>query len=115
VLLVEDDPLVRDVLAETLADRGHRVIACQNGEECLRALPEVDERVVLMTDVALPGRSGRALADEFHRRRPGQPVVFATGLPKDALPPLRQNEAMLLKPFTMRDMLATVDRVAAAI
>lgn len=114
VLLVEDDPLVRDVLAETLADRGHHVIACEDGEQCLRALPQTDQRVMLLTDLALPGHSGRVLADEFRRCRPGQPVVYATGLPADSVPPLRANETVLLKPFSLREMLAAVDRMAAA-
>lgn len=113
VLLVEDDPLVRDVLAELLADRGHQVVACRNGDECLAVLPGATDRVMLLTDMALPGRSGRVLADEFHRQRPGRPVMFATGLPADTLPPLQQNETLLLKPFAMSEMLATVDRLAA--
>lgn len=114
VLLVEDDPLVRDVLAELLADRGHQVIACRNGQECLDALPAAGERVMLLTDMVLPGRSGRALADEFRRQRPGRPVMFATGLPADEVPPLQPDETLLLKPFQMSEMLATVDRLAAA-
>lgn len=114
VLLVEDDPLVRDVLAELLADRGHEVIPCRNGEECLAALPATGERVLLLTDVAMPGRSGRVVADEFRRQRPGRPVMFATGLPVDEVPPLRPDEMLLLKPFQMSEMLAAVDRLAAA-
>ena len=114
VLLVDDDPLLREVLSESLAERGHRVIACGDADECLRALPPPGERVLLMTDVAMPGRSGRALADEFRRRCPDQPVVFATGLPAESVTPLRDGEALLLQPFSMRDMVATVDRMAAA-
>lgn len=114
VVLVEDDPLVRDLFAEMLAEHGHHVVACRDGDEGLAALPDSGERVMLLTDVALPGRSGRALADEFHRRHPGQPVLFATGLPGDRLPPLRKDEALLRKPFLISEMLATVDRLAAA-
>lgn len=111
VLLVEDDLLVRDALTETLVNGGHSVVAFRSGEECLRALPDMDEAVVLLTDVLLPGCSGRALADEFRRQRPGRPVLFATGLPADTLPPLHEDEALLLKPFSMNGMLAAVDRM----
>ncbi len=111
VLLVEDDPLVREVLAETLVNGGHSVVACRDGEECLQALPGIDRSVVLLTDVALPGCSGRALADEFRRQRPGAPVLFATGLPTDNLPPMHDDEVLLLKPFSLRGMLDAVDRM----
>lgn len=114
VLLVEDDPLVREVMTEMLADRGHRVIACRDGDAFLAALPEADETVVLLTDVLLPGRSGRALADEFRRRHPGRPILFATGLPEDRLPPLRPDETLLLKPFRPDQMFAALDRATAA-
>lgn len=110
VLLVEDDPLVLEVMEEMLMECGHRVIACRDADECLRALPEADGRVVLVTDVAMRGRSGRALADEFRRRRPDVPVVFATGLPADVLAPLNENETVLHKPFAIRDIAAAVDQ-----
>ncbi len=111
VLLVEDDPLVREVMAETLVNGGHSVIVCRNGEECLQTLPTIDNSVVLLTDVALPGCSGRALAYEFRRQRPGAPILFATGLPTDDLPPMHDDEALLLKPFSLRGMLDAVDRM----
>jgi len=114
VVLVEDDTLVREVFTELLAEHGHRVIACRDGDEGLAALPADGTRVLLLTDMALPGRSGRALADEFHRRHPGRPVLFATGLPADRLPALREDESLLFKPFLISEMLATVDRLAAA-
>lgn len=113
VLLVDDDPLVLSVLAEALTDCGHRVIACRDAEECLGALAHVGDRLLLVTDMALPGRSGRALADEVRRRRPGVPVVFATGLPEGSLAPLRNDETVMQKPFRMRDFTAVIDRLAA--
>ena len=113
VLLVDDDPLVLSVLAEALADGGHRVVACRDAEECLDALAHVGERLLLVTDMALPGRSGRALADEVRRRRPGVPVVFATGLPEGSLAPLGNDESVMQKPFRMHDFTAVIDRLAA--
>lgn len=113
VLLVEDDPLVLSVLAEALTEYGHRVVACRDAEECLCALAGAGERLLLVTDMALPGRSGRALADEVRRRRPDVPVVFATGLPASALAPLGTNETLMQKPFSMRDFAAVVARLVA--
>lgn len=115
VLLVDDDPLVLDLLAETLAEDGHHVLACRSGEECLRALRHVRGHAVLVTDVTLPGQSGRALADEFRRQRPAGPVVFVTGQSAAACGSLGHNETVLLKPFGMRDLSALVGRNVAAL
>lgn len=108
VLLVEDDAMVGDVFAEVLSEQGYQVLLYSNGNECLRALPFIGQRVVLVTDVRLPGGSGRALADEFRRLRPGRPVVFATGLSAEAVEPLHGNETVLLKPFRMAELAAAV-------
>ncbi|MBN9510738.1 MAG: response regulator [Alphaproteobacteria bacterium] len=116
VLVVEDDPLVREAVAMLIESDGYRVIASCDGDECLDRLPPREKRVVLVTDVILPGRSGRALADEVRRRRPRAPVVFATGLPDAAysLEPLGVNETVLLKPFGVREIAHAVGRAALA-
>jgi two-component system, cell cycle response regulator CpdR len=108
ILLVDDNELVLDVMAEVLADSGHQVITCRDSEACLHALQRIDQRVVLVTEMLLPGGSGRALADEFRRRRPGNPIVFVTGLPTDPLEPLRQDEEVLLKPFRVHELLSAI-------
>ncbi len=113
VALVEDDVMVREVLTEALRGAGHRVIACRDSEECLRALPRAGQRVVLVTDMMLPGSSGRALADEFRRRHPGQPVIFVTGLPADAVGTLHADEIVLLKPFRMCQITAAIAQALA--
>jgi two-component system cell cycle sensor histidine kinase/response regulator CckA len=116
VLVVEDDPLVRETMAALIASDGYPVIASGDGEECLARLPPSERKVVLVTDVILPGRSGRALADELRRRRPRAPVVFATGLPDAAykLEPLGANETVLLKPFGAGEIGRAIGRAALA-
>ncbi len=111
VLLVDDDPLVLSVLAEALTECGHRVVPCRDAGECLAALDGAGERLLLVTDMALPGCSGRALAEEVRRRRPGVPVVFATGLPASAVVPLGTDETLMEKPFSLRDFAAVVARL----
>lgn len=115
ILLVDDDALVREVMADALAELRHRVIVCADAEECLAALASLRGVAVLVTDVAMPGTSGIALAQAFRRARPGSPVIFATGLADstdvtDALGPADQ---MLLKPFGGAALLAAVGQAAS--
>jgi PAS domain S-box-containing protein len=78
VLLVEDDALIRLATADMLAALGHAVFEAANAAEAARVLDA--ERVdVLLTDISLPGVSGRDLAAEAARRYPGLRIVFATG------------------------------------
>ena len=111
VLLVEDDPLIREMLCEDLADAGINVVQARNGEEGL----EVAERSgpppsVLVTDVDLgPGMDGIELAREACGRWPLLHVVVITGDPANLAtmsPALRAG--CLLKPFNPRRLLASV-------
>jgi CheY-like chemotaxis protein len=80
VLLVEDEPLVREITAEALLGQGLDVRAAASGEEALRELRRGDRCDVLFTDVNLGrGIDGVALSWEARRLRPGLPVVYASG------------------------------------
>jgi len=79
VLVVEDDVLVRLVIAGYLRDCGYRVLEAASGEEALRLLQRDDARVdVVLTDVEMPGQmDGFALAQWVRRERPHVEVVMA--------------------------------------
>jgi hypothetical protein len=80
LLLVEDEPMVRDVARRTLERRGYRVITASNGVEGLRAAAaEADVIQLLVTDVVMPQMGGRELADQLTRARPGIRVLFTSG------------------------------------
>ena len=80
VLLVEDEPLVREITAEALLGQGLDVRAAASGEEALRELQRGDRCDVLFTDVNLGrGIDGVALSWQARRLRPGLPVVYASG------------------------------------
>lgn len=101
VLVVEDEPLVREVVADGLQDEGLEVVEAPTAEEAL-ALVENDGRPqVVVTDVNLgPGMDGLTLAEEAHRRWPGTGVVIMTGNPANVLGrPSNPCERILLKPF----------------
>ncbi|HWF09641.1 MAG TPA: response regulator, partial [Bryobacteraceae bacterium] len=89
VLLVEDDPLIREIVVEALRDAGFDVIQAADGEE---ALTWCRQRVadVLVTDIRLPGKiDGWQIAECCREQDPFLPVIYATGYsPVEARPVL---------------------------
>lgn len=79
LLLVDDDPLVREAATEMLESLGYRVLTAGSGAEALAALETEPEVALLLTDVVMPGMNGVALAEEAKRRRPALKVLLATG------------------------------------
>jgi len=85
VLIVEDDEGVRQYAAEILRDLNYQVIEAKDSTSALRLLDAGKKCDLLLTDVVLPGKNGRQLADEALRRRPGLKVVFMTGYSRNAI------------------------------
>src|SRR5437660_1756710 len=80
VLLVEDEILISEMVAEVLAEQGFEVHAVGSAAEALSILRSGEPIDGLFTDINLPnGMDGVALADAARRLRPGLPVVFASG------------------------------------
>ena len=100
VLLVEDEPLVRIVLSELLADSGFRVLEAANAQEALTILgAELDVRVML-TDVDMPpGLNGYELARHVHERWPGVGILVTSGRQWPTDGDLPQGAAFLTKPM----------------
>ena len=111
VLLVDDNELIREMAADVLADEGMQVVQAgdaEQGLDQLRAQPGFD---LLLTDVRLPGMSGRDLADEARALTPTLPVIFMTGYAEEALERpdfLGPGMQLLRKPFSLADLMAMV-------
>ena len=80
VLLAEDEPAVRAILARSLREYGYTVLEARDGAHAL----EMAERApappdVVVADVVMPGMAGKPLAEEVERRWPGTPVLFTSG------------------------------------
>jgi PAS domain S-box-containing protein len=108
VLVVEDNADVRAFSVMSLSELGYRVLQAVDAEAALSILRS-DQRVdLLFTDVVLPGRSGKVLADESSIARPGLKVLFTTGYSRNAIVHhgrLDPGVRLLQKPFTF-DQLA---------
>ena len=113
ILVVEDDDDVRAFIAETLRELNYIVFRATDAPSALKIL--ASERVDLMlTDVVLPGRNGRDLADEATAKRPGLRVLFMTGYSRNAIVHngrLDQGVNMIQKPFTQAALAAKIRKL----
>ncbi len=110
ILLVDDNELVRAMSQEVLADAGYEVVPCADAAEALEAI-ERRRFDLLLTDVGLPGISGRELADRVRQRHPDMPVLFITGYAENAQNRqafLGRGMDMLPKPFNLNELLRAV-------
>lgn len=108
VLLVEDDPALRRVIARNLERRGVHVRAVGSAEEADRALEE-ESPDVLILDIGLPGQTGWDLARALERRGIRLPIVILTGGP---ISRQRLEEfkpwAVLPKPFPLEALIRII-------
>jgi signal transduction histidine kinase/ActR/RegA family two-component response regulator len=105
VLLVEDDILVRDIVAPALEGLGFDVATASNASQAL-AIIDANPRIeVVFTDIVMPGEmSGVDLAEELRERRPGLPVVLATGYSQRAA--TETGLRTIAKPYNVEDVAA---------
>ncbi|KAA0585543.1 response regulator (plasmid) [Azospirillum oryzae] len=117
VLLVDDDPTVRDMVAGLLRGWGHRVIAAANANEALVVLDGHEPLDLLLSDVVMPpGMDGTELARHAARMRPGLPVLLASGFAAHAAgtpSAFGPDVAMIAKPFAIDDLRRQLARIAA--
>jgi DNA-binding NtrC family response regulator len=110
ILVVDDDPGIRQVLADLLGSAGYRILPASNGEEALLKLEGGDVDLVISDD-KMPGMSGRELLWECVRRWPGLPVILLTGYGTvpEAVDAIKGGAVdYLLKPFDGRDLLGKI-------
>ncbi|NYZ61580.1 PAS domain-containing protein [Luteimonas sp. SJ-16] len=115
VLVVDDDPAVRQVSCDALSELGYQVLAADGAASALALLDTHPDIALLFTDVVMPDVNGPQLADRARARRPGLKVLFVTGnsgnmLLSDGVPDPAVH--VIGKPFTL-DALAM--RVAAVL
>src|SRR3984893_14451701 len=109
ILLVEDDPSLRVLAAHTLESFGYKVLEANSGAEALEICRQHEGQIhLLLTDVVMPGMSGRVLAEQLLTQRPQLKVIYMsgyTGQTVGAHGVLAEGSYFLPKPFT-REALA---------
>jgi CheY-like chemotaxis protein len=114
LLVVDDDPVVLNLVQIRLTGGGHRVISAADPNAALRVVQERGLPDVAVLDVNMPGMSGYELLEQL-RRRPGAeklPAIFLSAhvRPQDVAAGRALGAAYLTKPFVASALLAAVDR-----
>lgn len=78
ILLVEDDELVRDMLAQVLERSSHNIITAQDGEEATEAL-KTHKPDIMITDIIMPKKSGVTLISEVKNKHPSMEIIAISG------------------------------------
>jgi two-component system, cell cycle sensor histidine kinase and response regulator CckA len=114
ILLVEDDPAVRQLTERILRTAGYQVLASADVHDALAVAAGDDHIDLLITDVIMPVMNGQQLADRVTALRPGLPVIFSSAYTRGvlALAPDDPSAAFLEKPFTAS---ALADKVRAVL
>ena len=105
VLVIDDEPTIRMLVAEVLQEHGYTVIEADNGPTGLRILQSAKRIDLLITDIGLPGGlNGRQVVDAARQARPDLKVLFITGFAENAAIGngfLAPGMAVITKPFVL--------------
>ena len=113
VLVVEDDPRVRELIRLVLVRAGHEVVAVAGPHAALAALNRQPAISLMLVDVVMPEMDGYDLVVEGRKISPGVHVVFMSGFARDtARHP--SGDGFLAKPFTVESLTGIVQEALAA-
>lgn len=105
ILVVDDDPFMRECTARLLSDEGYEVQTANDGKAALDRLQN-ERWELLLTDFSMPGCPGEQLAVEAKRLSPGILVLLMSGLPRDRTAAV---DGFLRKPFTATELAHALD------
>ena len=118
VLVVDDDPSIRQLMIWALEDSGLRVIDACNGKEALRRAKSAGRPIdLVLTDIVMPHLDGFTLFEQLRESHPGARIIFLTGY-ADSSTLVRgglwaAGYPFLLKPFTHQSLLGAVEQALA--
>jgi DNA-binding response OmpR family regulator len=116
ILIVDDEPGIRDSLSDVLVQEGYQVVAAENGENAINLI-ENEQFDLMLLDIMMPGMSGVDVLRVTHRKVPDLKVILLTahGTLETAVEALRLGaHDYLLKPASAYDILASISRGLAS-
>jgi two-component system, cell cycle sensor histidine kinase and response regulator CckA len=110
ILLVEDEPAVRQLFAQALVRAGYLVHEARNGQEALKLFEQHGDSIdLLLTDLRMPYMGGAELAESLRARRGTLKLICVSGYPSPDDDDLAGD--FLSKPFSREDLLSKVREV----
>lgn len=114
ILFVEDDDMVRNMVAAVLEQYGYNVIEAENGSVAMKRCEQEDKIHLMITDVVMPGTSGPDLVRQIITMQPEMKVLYISGYTDDAIVHhgvLDENTPFLQKPFTPQKLALKVQEL----
>lgn len=114
VLLVEDEPFVRDATCCTLEKAGFEVFPTANAQEAMNAYALLNGNIdLLVSDITLPGRSGRELSLELRSKSAKLPILLTSGYNAEESTEESQDTGthFLAKPYSRVELVAALEKI----
>lgn len=119
ILVVEDEAAVRTLAVRILTDNGYHILEASQGSEALRIAREFQGKIdIVVTDVIMPGMSGKAMVAQLEPERPDIKVLYISGYTDNAIVHhgiLDSNVDFLQKPFSIEGLARKVREVLDAV
>jgi CheY-like chemotaxis protein len=117
ILVVDDEPEIRKLVAAMLTRNGYRVLIADTGENAIQLFRNNPDTDLLLTDVVAPGMSGPMIADQIAALKPDVRVLFMSGYEGTQVVQryvVEKGYSLLIKPFTMEQLARKVQAVLGA-
>ena len=118
ILLVEDEPFVREATCSILESAGFEVLPADDANDALKVYDEAKGTInLVMTDMVLPGRTGEQLSADLRQRSPNLKVLITSGYSnlEDAFDDRRSNTHFLAKPYSRSELVGKIAEILDAV
>lgn len=114
ILIVEDEPLLLEILVSEFQDAGYHVLAAENAGTALASIENEAKIDLLFTDIRMPGKmDGWEIARRARAVRPQLPVIYATGYSAHS-PAIVEGALLFIKPYRVSEILSAAQALAPA-
>ncbi len=114
ILLVEDEPFVREATCSILESAGFEVLPAQDAQDAMKVYEECKRGIdLVITDMGLPGRTGQQLGQDLHEHSPEVVVLVTSGYsnPEDDAEVPGSHTYFLPKPYSKRTLVEKIENI----
>lgn len=110
IIVVDDNPILLELLVDTLETIGYEVTGCDGGHKVLEELQQ-ETYDLLISDIKMPEMDGIELLDQVRNQHPGLPVLFISGVESPDIISNTKPDGFLAKPFRITHIEEQIDRL----